>query len=43
MLNYSVAELRVYNNYVSPANRQVIGQICNLKLVDNGFILKKKK
>ena len=37
VLNY------VYNNYVSPANRQVIGQICNLKLVDNGFILKKKK
>lgn len=37
VLNY------VYNNYVSSANRQKIGQICNLKLVDNGFILKNNK
>lgn len=33
----------VYNNYVDSTVRQKIGQLCQLKLVDNGVILKNYK
>lgn len=37
VLNY------VYNNYVDVSIRQQIGQICNLKLIDNGITLQNRK
>lgn len=36
VLNY------VYNNYIDASNRQRIGELCNLKLVDNGTIYNRR-
>lgn len=36
VLNY------VYNNYIDASNRQRIGELCNLKLVDNGAVYNRR-
>ena len=36
VLNY------VYNNYIDASNRQRIGELCNLKLIDNGTIYNRR-